>query len=134
MLRQRTHGIDHVARLFAPFGVDLAARLAPHNGNPEAMADAFNQAKADAKVRYKEMAMALHPDRGGDGEQIKEVNALWDIIKGLEARVRPKPKPVPMTAVFVGVTTNSSTETSLNRGGRIFIEDFMSGRVKWTNL
>ncbi len=119
MLRQRTHGIDHVARLFAPFGVDLVARLRPHNGNPEAMADAFNQAKADAKVRYKEMAMALHPDRGGDGEQIKEVNALWDIIKGLEARARPKPKPVRVTTVFVGVGTSATDSGTMEWGGRV---------------
>lgn len=109
MLPQRTHGFGHVARLFQPFGVDLSARLAPHNGNPEAMAVAFDQAKVDAKKRFKEMALALHPDRGGDEEQLKEVISLWNILKGLEVKARPKPKRVSFTVVSVQVFTDAGT-------------------------
>ena len=105
MRRSRRYTLEHVAKLFAIFGVDLIANL-DRCTTPDAMTEAFKASRDDAKRRYREMALALHPDRGGSEEQLKEVTALWNIIKTLEIRPHVKrPRAPPATSVFVGVST-----------------------------
>jgi len=37
---------------------------------------------ADVKLAYKKMSMIHHPDKGGDVEVMKKVNAAWKTLKG----------------------------------------------------
>ncbi len=39
-------------------------------------------AAADVKLAYKKMSMLHHPDKGGDVEMMKKVNAAWKTLKG----------------------------------------------------
>jgi hypothetical protein len=42
----------------------------------------------------KRLAKKYHPDRGGDPERLKVINALMDKIDGWEIKIVPRPRPV----------------------------------------
>lgn len=66
-----------------------------------------------AKVSWKKKAMELHPDRGGDAEEMKKLNALWNRAKGLKVLVRPRPQPVTF------VTVHYSSSSGFYGGGGV---------------
>jgi hypothetical protein len=82
--------------------------------------DSFETAKqqlsqflSDADKRFKQMALTLHPDKGGTTEQMQELNAAMDIVRRLD--VQPM-RQYPVTVIRVyssdwgtGSTTTSST-------------------------
>lgn len=91
--------------MFIVFGVDLVGQLQKATSAKHGE-EIFQTAKKAVKKRFRQMALELHPDRGGDEEQLKEVTALWNILKGLQMRIQePPPKPpLQVTSVFVGVS------------------------------
>ncbi len=42
--------------------------------------------RADIERRYKRLARRHHPDRGGDEEQMKEINEAWGVLGDTDAR------------------------------------------------
>jgi predicted double-glycine peptidase len=66
------------------------ARSAPGSGAgmPDWLKGSKN--KADAKIRYRAAATQHHPDRGGNEEKMKQINADWDKWQGFwkEAMLR----------------------------------------------
>jgi hypothetical protein len=42
--------------------------------------------RADIERRYKRLARRHHPDRGGDEEQMKEINEAWGVLGDSESR------------------------------------------------
>jgi hypothetical protein len=66
--------------------------------------------KVEAEGKYKSLSMECHPDRGGDEEQMKEINAAWDIVKTLEVRPR---RPPPQQVIFrMHVSWNNGTAST----------------------
>lgn len=87
-------------------------RLQSARSIPEAQ-EVFDDLKKQAKVNWKKKAMELHPDRGGDIEEMKKLNALWNRVKGL--RIIPHQRPVFQPAVvrvYVNYNTWGGTGTS----------------------
>lgn len=98
MRRRRPPTLSSVAALFQTFGgIDIIARLRLCKTSDERL-EAFRAAKTEAKIHYHRLAMELHPDRGGDGEKLKEVNAAWTQLQ----KVKLKPQPVRKSALNVG--------------------------------
>lgn len=51
------------------------------NPDPYRRLGVSRDAKSDEiKKAYRKLARELHPDRGGDAEKLKEVNAAWEIL------------------------------------------------------
>jgi len=80
-------------------------------GEAQALVDQF-QAFLDS--RYKKMALEAHPDRGGDEEQMKAINAARTILKSL----KPEPIRPVMPSIIVrfysspsGMWNTSTTTT-----------------------
>lgn len=48
--------------------------MSPHASPPE------------LRARYRELAMAAHPDRGGSAEQMRELNLAWEKVQAHQAR------------------------------------------------
>jgi curved DNA-binding protein CbpA len=44
------------------------------------------EARAEIERRYKRLARLHHPDRGGDEEEMKAVNAAWRVLGDADAR------------------------------------------------
>jgi DnaJ-class molecular chaperone len=44
---------------------------------------------ATIKHRYRRLAMRHHPDRGGDGARLREINAAWALLETGSRRVSP---------------------------------------------
>lgn len=42
------------------------------------------------KVRYRELAKDLHPDRGGDEHLFKAATAVYEDVMGMQVRVGPE--------------------------------------------
>lgn len=80
--------------LFEPF-----VRMAQVARTREQLAIGLDAIKADAQRIYHERALELHPDRGGDAEAMKELNARHDLIKAIEIG-----EPVPLPVVYQQVT------------------------------
>lgn len=74
----------------------------------KAMLKAF---KIEAEAKFKSLALEQHPDRGGDEEAMKELNAAWDIVKNLDVRPRPRPRPQPAVHIRVHVYNHGPTVT-----------------------
>ena len=72
----------HVARLFAVFGIDIAAALA----GAEDEAQAFESAKAEAKRSYKRLASQRHPDHGGDAVAFRALAEAHRQVQALTYR------------------------------------------------
>lgn len=132
MNRARPISPERIAQLFHLFGIDILERwrLCANGGE---QVEAFEAAKAEAKIYHRRIAMELHPDKGGDGEKLKEVNAAWTDLQKVKMTPRQGRKsalnvgevrgPVH-TSVFVGVdfggfggvadtvTTNSAATSS----------------------
>lgn len=116
--------LDEVARLFRLFGgIDIVARLQLCK-TPGERAEAFEAAKAEAKIFYRRLAMEHHPDRGGDQEKIKEVNVAWARLQKIEYRHTPQRKSAlnieeargpQHTSVFVGVDRGPTWNTASSR-------------------
>jgi hypothetical protein len=49
----------------------------------------------DLKAAYKKLAMANHPDRGGDDIKMSLINSAYEILKTPAPRVDPVPDPEP---------------------------------------
>lgn len=120
MTRDRQPSLDQVVSLFRMFGVDIV-NLWQRCQTTDQKIEAFQQAKRDAKLAYRRLAMEHHPDRGGDAEQIKSINAAWSKLENLEMRARPPQRRSALTVhearqghtvVFVGVVTAIGDTTS----------------------
>lgn len=97
MRRPKKYSLQQLSQMFAVFGVDLAARWG-EVATTEQAAEVWRSSKAEAKQRYRSMAMELHPDRNPEpqaADQMAEVNQLWSIIDGLTPTFRQKPPPPP---------------------------------------
>jgi hypothetical protein len=110
--------IQDVARLFNMFGgIDILARLRLCD-TAEEKREAFEAARAEAKIHHRRLALEHHPDRGGDAEQLKTINAAWTQLQKI--KIRPVKRPARKsalnvseargpahTSVFVGVTVDT---------------------------
>lgn len=130
-----------VNQLFAVFGVDIVARLRACKTGPEVLA-AWDAAKAEAKIEHRRLALEHHPDRGGDEEQLKRINAAWTQLQGINVKLTAAPqrksaltvreaRQGPVVSVFVGVSpfANTSTTTSTTAGSSYTV---FTGGVRWT--
>jgi len=78
----------------------------------------FLALKQEALDNYKQQALLHHPDRGGDENKMKELNAAHDVLKGLEpmptmsAPPKPRPRPQRSWGGFWSSPMNGSTATT----------------------
>lgn len=80
----------------------------------EEAAKRFEELKAIAKKKYRELALQYHPDKNGGGDdKIKELNDAYDIFKKLELRP-PAPR---MTIQIVHVQFDDIFETASTNDG-----------------
>lgn len=126
MDRKRQHPVERVALMLQAFGIDIIARWRLCKTGEEQV-EAFKAAKAEAKIYHRRLAMELHPDRGGDEERLKEVNAVWTMLQKVEMTSRPaqpqrksalnvgEARGPTHTSVFVGVMHNQNTATTSSR-------------------
>jgi hypothetical protein len=105
--------------LFELLGVDVRGYWA-RASTAEQHVQAFEDARAQAKLRYRKLALQLHPDRGGDLEKFQQINAAWQVLQKLSMQVPDRPirkskltveeaRGPAHTTVFVGVVTNMGT-------------------------
>ena len=70
------HPGGEIPELFKKFGIDIEARWMECRTMDQVQV-VGTKARIEAKANYLKQALSLHPDRGGDGEKLKEVNAAW---------------------------------------------------------
>lgn len=100
-VRPQPPTLPEVAALFRRFGgIDIVARLQLCRTGEE-KAEAFEAARAEAKIYHRRLALEHHPDRGGDVEKLKIINAAWTRLQNIELRPHP-PQPVRKSALNVG--------------------------------
>lgn len=80
------------------FGVDVAVRIGTQP-NVAAAIKEVEAIKAEVKKTYRKMCFDNHPDRGGDAEKLKEINAHYEIIEKL--RIDPPPR-LQLAMTFYG--------------------------------
>lgn len=119
-MRRKEYSNKQVADLFWLFGIDIARRLEPCLSHRQKL-EVIDQAKKDAKEKYLKLAFENHPDRGGDEERLKGINAAWETIQQLRfnpERPRPPQTPTGFGVVRIvvdfgsGSTSTSTTTTS----------------------
>lgn len=95
----------------------------------EEMEEVLDHLKRLTKVIWKKRAMELHPDRGGDLEEMKKLNALWNTVKGLKVKATPPPvMRVPVTFVLVNFYGSATTTQYTPTGGFSF---YPGGTTTW---
>lgn len=77
--------------------------------------------KGAIRKSFRKAAFDLHPDRGGDEEAFKRLNAIMQAVEAMEAyRQPPRPTPRPHPQVRVTVVTHhygGGTGTTTSTGG-----------------
>jgi len=115
-----------IAKVFILFGVDIRVEMSRCKSFPEAV-KMLENCKKKAKVGYKKLAFEHHPDRGGDEDKIKELNALFDLIEKIQVQP-PRPRPIVIHfGNFGGWSSSSTTTTSTFTGGGTNIHYTNSG-------
>jgi hypothetical protein len=70
--------------------------------------------KRKAKYQRRRLALAHHPDKGGDEKKMQMINHAYDLIKALKVGRRPAPVQVYTYYYSYGYTTASSSTTGGN--------------------
>ncbi len=99
--------------MFTVFGVDLSSRWQEATTTEQA-AEIYEQAKREAKKRYRAICRETHPDRGGDEERMKEVTALWSVIASLKPKYTARP-PVPKPKSWLDLPPSTIDFASIHR-------------------
>lgn len=130
-MRNRQHPVERVALMFEAFGIDMIARWRLCKTGEEQIA-AFEAARDEAKIYHRRLAMEFHPDRGGDEERLKEINAVWTMLRKVEMISRPQQpqrksamtvgeaRARTQTSVFVGVTHDQPSTATRSATGDMF--------------
>lgn len=92
----------------------MFVQVAQNAANFEQAKAGVEELKRTAERNYKAQALDAHPDRGGDEEQMKELNAAMDLVAKVDVEP-PRPRPtytvihVQFSSSYGGGTTTSST-------------------------
>ncbi|HLT31417.1 MAG TPA: J domain-containing protein [Myxococcaceae bacterium] len=64
-----------------------------------------NAEPAQLRARYRELALAAHPDRGGSAERMQELNAAWERVQAHQARRHAQSVTRPVRAVALAAVS-----------------------------
>lgn len=64
--------------------------------------------RAEAKQNYRRLSMGHHPDKGGDTEEMKQLNEAYEELK----KIKITPRRKPMVSIVIGVQVQHTTGTS----------------------
>lgn len=64
-----------------------------------------NAEPAQLRARYRELAMAAHPDRGGSAERMQEINAAWERVQAHQAKRHAQSVTRPVRSVALAAVS-----------------------------
>ena len=83
---------------------------AARNGGFVAAEKRLEDKKSETKAVYRKLALKYHPDHGGDAEDFRHLQALWEHLQKAKVE-RPRPPPVRFVQIIHSSTGSTVTST-----------------------